>query len=422
MSNEYRNNHYVPIWYQRRFLPSGQQNKELYYLDLKPSTFTDRKGKIHIKKPIRHQGFRLCFAEEDLYTTYFGSIELTKIEQIFFGLIDSKGKRGVEYFADFIHPSVDGNAFESIVMYMSTQKLRTPKGLDWLSNHAKTNDRNQVLSLMLKLRHLYCAIWTECVWLIADASQSNTKFIISDHPVTVYNRKCGPHSQRCRDYEDPAIWLQGTHTIFPLSLDKILILTNLSWVRNPYQSEVSLRPNSNPLRDAMFKFTDIQTLRHLNEQEVREINFIIKSRALRYIAAAEKDWLYPDKYVSKSNWNLFGDGYLLMPDPRAISLGGEIIIGHRDGSASAYDEYGRRPWQPDYSKEDKSHEEHDSFYRFQGEFARLYGFCRRGRTFAFMNLDNERDDDKFHQYHLSLEKKYWEERKLKRRNKKIVQK
>lgn len=36
MSSEYRNNHYVPVWYQNKFIPSKRQDKELYYLDLKP--------------------------------------------------------------------------------------------------------------------------------------------------------------------------------------------------------------------------------------------------------------------------------------------------------------------------------------------------------------------------------------------------
>jgi hypothetical protein len=258
---------------------------------------------------------------------------------------------------------------------------------------------------MLELQQLYCAIWTECVWLIADASQSDTKFIISDHPVTVYNRRCGPRSQWCRDSNDPDIWLHGTHTVFPLSLDKILILTNLSWVRNPYQSPIDLRPNPNPFRSAIFKFTEIQTLRHLNEQEVREINFIIKSRALRHIAAAKEEWLYPDRFISKSQWNIYGNGYLLMPDPRPVNLGGEIMWGNKDGTGGAMDAYGRRPWQKDYGKEDKTHDEGDTLYRFKGEFARLFGPYRRGRTFDFMKLDPERDDDEFHQYHLGLEKK-----------------
>ncbi len=411
MSSEYRNNHYVPVWYQKRFFPPGRQDKKLFYLNLRPKTFTDSRGVAHTANAVRPLGFRRSFVEKDLYTTIFAQEESTKIEQIFFGQIDSKGKRGVEYFADFKHPSVDGEAFQDILMYMSTQKLRTPKGLGWLSDQARTTDQHQILQLMLELRQLHCAIWAESIWLIADASLSTTKFIISDHPVTVYNRRYGPRSQWCRSKNDPDIRFHGTHTLFPLSLDKILILTNLSWVRNPFQSEVGLRPNPNPFRDAIFNFTSIQTLRHLSEQEVREINFIIKIRAYRYIGAAEEEWLYPEKYVSKSDWNRYDHGYLLMPDPRSVTYGGQIIIGHRDGTTSAFDEYGHRPWEEGYRGGNQGvGEDWHTFHRFQGEFARLFGPYRRGRAFNFGRLDDERDNDEFHQYHLNLENK-----KIKRR-------
>ena len=405
MATEFRHNHYVPEWYQKRFLPLGQKDQELFYLDFRPGIFKDPRGILHKKKAVRRRGFKYCFAEDDLYTTRFGSEESTVIEKYFFGNIDRNGKKAVEYFTNFAHPSVDHKAFEDMVLYMSTQKLRTPKGLGWLSNKAKTLDRHKILSLMLQLRQLFCAIWTECIWLIADASQSETKFIISDHPVTVYNRVCGPRSHWCRGNNDPDIWLQGTHTIFPLSLEKVLILTNLSWVRNPYQSPVNFRPNPNPLRGAVFKFFEIQTLRHLSEQEVREINFIIKSRALRYIGAAQKDWLYPDHYISKSQWNVYGNGYLLMPDPRTVNLGGEILWGNEDGAGGAVDAYGRKPWEKDYDKEGKSLQEANTLPKFQGEFARLFGPYRRGRAYQGMGLDNERDDEKYHKYHLSLERK-----------------
>ena len=69
------------------------------------------------------------------------------------------------------------------------------------------------------------------------------------------------------------------------------------------------------------------------------------------------------------------------------------------------DEYGRRPWEKDYGKEGKTHAEADTLYRFKGEFARRYGPYRRGRAFEVMSLEKERDDEKFHQYHLNLEKK-----------------
>lgn len=405
MPNLYKHNHYVPEWYQDRFVPSSQKDRELYYLHFKPEVFIDSKDIAHQGKSVFRQGFKKCFAEEDLYTTKFGVGESTAIEQLFFGEIDRNGQKAVNYFANFVHPALGKREYSHLVMYMSTQKLRTPKGLDWLSSKAGTTNKDQILRLMIKLRNLYSAIWTECIWLIADASQSDTKFIISDHPITVYNRVCGPRSQWCRGSNDPDIWLNGTHTIFPLSLDKVLILTNLSWVRNPYQSPVKQRPNSNPFRGAIFKFTDIQTMRSLSTQEVKEINFIIKSRASRYIAAAKEEWLYPERHISKYNWTLFGEGYLLMPDPRSVQFGGEIIIGHNDGTVTYIDEYGYRPWQPEFGKARESRGEFESFLRFQGEFARLHGPYRRGRSFQMLQLDPERDTDEYHQYHLNLEKK-----------------
>jgi hypothetical protein len=230
MSTEYRNNHFVPVWYQRRFLPAGHKDKELLYLDLTPEKLFLPNGVVKTRKALRRLGFDFCFSEDDLYTTRFAGAESHEIEKMFFGNIDRRGRRAVNYFTDFAHPSVDGRAFQDLVLYMSTQKLRTPKGLGWLQQEAETDDRDKILALMLRIRDVYCAIWTECVWQIAGASDSNTKFIISDHPVTVYNRRCGPRSQWCRGVGDPDIRYHGTHTIFPLSLDKVLILTNLSWV------------------------------------------------------------------------------------------------------------------------------------------------------------------------------------------------
>jgi hypothetical protein len=411
MSSEYRNNHYVPRWYQKLFFLPKHEKRELYYLSLNPGVFTDSRGIIHQKKPIRKQGTKFCFAKEDLYTTRYGLEEYTEIEKYFFGEIDNNGRYAVDYFTHFKHPSANGSAFRNMTIYMSTQKLRTPKGLEWLSDQVGTQDKQKILSSLLYLRQMYCAIWTECVWQIADASESETKFIISDHPVTVYNRVCAPKTQWCLGANDPDIIMQGTHTIFPLSLDKILIMTNLSWVRNPYQPEIRYRPNPNLFRSAVFKFTDIQTHRHLSKQEVTEINYIIKRRAFQYIAAAKEEWLYPEKSLAITKWDTFGNGYLLMPDPRPIHLGGQVYIGHHDGTTSAYDEYGRRPWQSDYNKENETDTESDTLYRFKGEFARLYGPYRRGRTFEAMSLDKECDDNEFHNYLLNLEKKHKKKRK-----------
>jgi hypothetical protein len=97
-----------------------------------------------------------------------------------------------------------------------------------------------------------------------------------------------------------------------------------------------------------------------------------------------------------------------MPDPRAVVYGGQIVIGHKDGTVSAFDEYGRRPWQEGFKGFDKHGigEDWNTFHRFQGGFSRLFGQYRRGRAFNTTRIDNERDDDKFHKYHLNLENEY----------------
>lgn len=414
MSSKYRNNHYVPQWYQKRFIPNDQTDKELFYLDLCPGTFQDSRGITHPKRSVHKLGTRFCFAEDDLYTRWFGEERHTDIEQFFFGPIDEEGRRAVDFFSKYDHLQYpwDGNMFNALILYLSTQKLRTPKGLGWLASRLGTNDRNALLGSMVRLHQLHGSLWTESIWQIADASQSKTKFIISDHPITLYNRFLGPRNKKwCRAFNDPDIALNATHTIFPLSIDKVLIMTNLSWVRNPYQSGITYRPNPSPLRSAIFNFESIQTSRILSEREVLEINFIIKSRALKFVAAAKEEWLYPDKIVSKSNWNVFGDGMLLMPDPRGVVFTSEIIMGWKNGASTAFDEYGRRPWDSGYGSHAQPNE-FNTLEQFKGDFALKFGVTRRGRAMSFgTDIDPVRDSDEMHDYHISMAKKNRRNRK-----------
>lgn len=402
MSNEYRNNHYVPVWHQKRFVSPRSTGNELFYLNLQPEYFKDPRGVTHQRRPVRRQGPRHCFCETDLYTLKFPLVNATDVERLFFGEIDSKGRVAVDYFTNFKHGGPDpGKVFNDFIIYLTTQKLRTPKGLAWLADAVQTKDRDILLNYMTHYRQLFGAIWTESVWSIADASDSDTKLIISDHPVTVYNRRCGPRSQWCRGPNDPEIIFNATHTLFPLSLNKLLILTNLSWVRNPYQNPVSARPNPNLFRGAMFYVLGVQVGRILTEQEVREINFIIKSRAWRYVAAGEEEWLYPEKHVSKSDWARFGHGYLLMPDPRSVSFSSGVLIGFKGGRSTGYDAYGRRPGDRDYRREEASGpDEFYTFHKFRGDFARLFGPRRRGRSFEIGGLGPEADSDYLHQANL----------------------
>jgi hypothetical protein len=377
VSAEYRNNHYVPQWYQRQFIPADHADRELYLLDLRPATFRDGKGVRRQRKALRRTGTRKCFAIDDLYTTRLGGVESRELEKVFFGEIDTLGKQAVEFFAGFDHDRVSGESLENLMIYMSTQKLRTPKGLEWLVAQTRVRDRGDVLDHLRTLRSLYGAIWAECVWQVADASMSPTKFIVSDHPVTVYNRSFAPGHPWCKGADDPDIRLQATHTLFPLSSERLLILTNRLWACSPHRPPMQLRANPDLFRGAMFDFTEIQTRRQLSEQDVLKINCITKRRAYRYIAAGRDEWLYPERHV-KFNWRAVGDEHLLMPDPRSLHPGAEIIIGYAGGATAAMDTFGRRPGHRRFGHEARSADEIEAHRNWCGEFERLFGPQRRG--------------------------------------------
>ena len=377
----YKHNHYVPEWYQKKFLLCNQ--RKYWYLDLKPDQVVNH-GHRFTRRNMLHWAPTSCFAEDDLYTVKWAAYENVDIEKFFFGRIDSEGKSAVEFFSNFSFDNeMQGESFSKLLNYMSVQKLRTPKGLGWLSKFTQGQDKNSHLILLQRIQQIYCATWTECIWQIADAEKSPTKFIISDHPVTVYNRGCFPQSKYCKDFDDPDVSMVATHTYFPLSIDKILILTNLSWVRNPYQNERNLRPNPALFRNTIFKFTDIQIHRSLDEQEVLEINFITKNRALRYIAGAQREWLYPENYLRSTHWSKLGRGLLLMPEPRDIYMGGEVLVGYEGGGSDAWSEYGHRPWEKGYRDEKRNAREGETLERFKAEWSASQGREYRGTSFQF---------------------------------------
>ena len=407
---KYKENHYVPRWYQERFLPTTDERK-FRYLDLAPEQFRDPNGIPRTKTALRRWGAASCFKETDLYTTKYGQYESTDIEQFFFGKVDEDGRQAVEFFSkynsfnDFSGDLSTDKVFNALLNYMSIQKFRTPKGLCYLSSLVRQTDKNRLLFELQHLQNLHCALWTECVWSIASADNTETEFIVTDHPVTVYNREIFPDSEYARTHTDPDIRMNGTHTFFPLSPTRILILTNLSWARNPYGGAKKLRPNPQMFRSAMFNFTDVQTGRQLEEVEVNQINFIMKRRAHRYIAAANEEWRYPERKIPSDHWRKLDDRYLLMPDPRCLHLGGEIVIGYDNGRSEAYDEYGHRPWQKGYRKK-LNGDESRTLYAFKGEFARLFGPKRRGMSDSLGGRKpNDTDSPDFHQYHLDQEKK-----------------
>lgn len=377
MSNdEYKHNHYVPEWYQKRFLLEGQSKQ--FYLDLRPETMTQG-GHTYTRRDLLHWGPRQCFAQDDLYTTKWGESENRDIEKFFFGRFDTEGPSAVQFWSDFEFNGTADDAFNTLVPYMSVQKLRTPKGLGWLHTLQGGSDKNATLHRLQKLQNIFCNIWGEAVWQIADARNSPTKFIISDHPVVAYNRECFPASKWCRGFNDPDIRFAATHTYFPLSPDKILILTNLSWARDPFQNPLKLRPNPQYFRQAaMFSMLDIQHHRYLTEEEVLEINYVTKKSAFRYIAAPRNEWLYPERHLRSTHWRKLGDGYLLMPEPRHLYGGGTMYAGFTGGGSESWSEYGHKPWDEGYEDKERDDREWDAMDRFKAEWSATYGPEYRG--------------------------------------------
>jgi hypothetical protein len=82
------------------------------------------------RKAIHHWGPDRLFAQDDLYTTRWGNISNTEIEQFFFGRLDNEAPSAVDFFCNFDHRSrdFDQKSFRRFMTYMSVQKLRTPKG------------------------------------------------------------------------------------------------------------------------------------------------------------------------------------------------------------------------------------------------------------------------------------------------------
>lgn len=335
-------NHYVPRWYQYGFMPAGTNPRKYHYLDLKPERVNHPGGGFHYRTARRRLGPDTCFQQEHLYTLLFGDRASDIIERQFFGAIDDQGANAVPFFADYQVNEEATRVFQPMARYMDAQKLRTPKGLDFLAKHSG-GGQDRVLRLMGQIHQIHVTIWLEGVWEVLECDASPTKFIVTDHPVTTYNKGMFPLSRDLVYPYDAPITLLGTHTIFPLNLNRCLVITNLGYVRNPAINPMKPRENPRTFATTMWDIRKVQTGRQISEREVQAINFILKSRASRYIAAAEEDWLYPERHLPTTMWNKLGDKFFLMPDPRKASFTTGIFAGGGRGPGWGQDEYGRIP-------------------------------------------------------------------------------
>ena len=181
-SNQSRSHHYVPRWYQKRFLHPGQYS--YYYLDLKPDA-VPRKGGHYKRQDLLEWRPKRCFFRDHLYTLKPGNWTTDEIEKRFFGEIDTSGRMAVEAFSKLAGFRDDiREAFRALPRYMDAQRFRTPRGLDQLRELTRAKGNNLTLLAMQHWFQFHSTMWAEGVWEVVRADETRTKFIVSDEPVT----------------------------------------------------------------------------------------------------------------------------------------------------------------------------------------------------------------------------------------------
>ena len=303
-------------------------------------------GSVKPGRSLFHSPTSRAFVRQDLYSTFFGTDVNDEIERKLFGDVDARGAAAVRAFSG-TDQAAWHSSFEDFFEYLDIQKLRTPKGLAWLRKLYPELSQNELMQEMQGIRMLNDTIWTTGVREIVSAEQSSTKFIVTDHPVTVYNPAVPPSDdRRDRHSVDPSIALKGSQTIYPLGADHCLILTNLEYAQDPGVDPMVKRTFARSFHPAMVSTIKFIRTRLLTEEQVSEVNYIMKASADRHIAAGREGWLYPEKTVTKPWHDLRTT--LLPPENELYHFGGEMFVGYDDGRVDYQDQFGRsekpRPW------------------------------------------------------------------------------
>jgi hypothetical protein len=276
-------------------------------------------------------------------------------------------------------------AFMHLIGYMGAQRFRTPRGLDWIKRYVRSKNQTETLIAMSTLFQLYGTMWMEGIWEFARARRSATKFIISDEPVTFFNRRIFPSEDVYPGGED--LSKVGTRTIFPLGPEICVIVTHLQLTRNPHANPLEPRVNARAFQQTVANLTDLQFGRELAEDEVIRINYVLKRRATRFIAAGIEDWLYPERRLGKLEWAKLDSDWFLFPNPWKVGFASETMMSFTDGSAWGVDEYGRTPRHPEFQDKEQHDRDWISFQNAKLEWARK----RVGKSLAHVD-DTMRED------------------------------
>lgn len=224
--------HYIPVWYQKGFLAPGKTSFKI--LDMHPDQFKDASGRVRgIGPSILSKGADAHFWESDLYSIpRFGKMD-DVIERMLFGAIDTQGKRAIKAWLNEDHKTIH-ETYLHVYEFMDALRLRTPKGLRFISSLARRKQTQLELMLaMQELRRMHCLMWTEGFPEIAKAPEGSSGSIFSDHPVVMFNRHAFPGDPKIPAGYDPHLHWQGTQTLFPFDKEHLYILTHNEYARSP---------------------------------------------------------------------------------------------------------------------------------------------------------------------------------------------
>lgn len=349
--NKTRDNHFVAQWYQKGFMDA--RDDQLCYLTRRDIDLKNGEAKTVYSK--RWHTSAQQFYKIDLYSTFFGAEINDDIEQKLFGPIDDNGSKAVRAFLTDDQSQWHHN-FNNLFIYLDAQKLRTPKGLDWIKSKYPELSQLQLMMEMQSLRSIHCTLWAEGVRELVSAEDSDIKFIVSDHPVTIYNYACPPESILSKYPNDPDVALKGSQTIFPLDKNRCLILTNLEYAKNPNGvNPLEQRTNATRVRHSMVNTIEFINSRKLSADEVVQINHVIKSRAKSSVAAGKEEWLHPESQVT-CDWE--GIQRVLLPRKNELyRFGGEMYAQFDNGSVHYQDAFGRTTPKNDFLDKSISEEQ-----------------------------------------------------------------
>ena len=338
---------YVPEWYQKGFLEHGRNTYT--YLDLSPPRHSQAGGRVAFGKGKFDSYPSQAFRQKDLYSTFFGTSVNDEIERKLFGDIDTRGAHAVRAFMGEDVGEWHRH-FTTLFEYLDTQKIRTPKGLDWLRSRYSRLTQNELMFEMQGIRMMHCTIWTEGVREIISAQDAGVKFIVSDHPVTVYNYAVPPKMTGRGDPNEPSIALKGSQTIFPLNRNFCLILTNLEYAEDHSTNPLEKRTFARNYRNSMVRTDAFIRTRKLTSDEVIRVNRVLKAQAKRYIAASREEWLYPET-LSAEPWADLRRAFL-PPENGLWHFGGEMFARSESGEVYYQDAFGRTEKEREFLKQE----------------------------------------------------------------------